>query len=60
MRYTYLPPVLSLKGSIFVGVPEEVIKRATFVLEANGQNKHVERLCNESISAQDQKYMVLV
>ncbi|XP_048323609.2 DNA mismatch repair protein MSH5 isoform X3 [Ziziphus jujuba] len=39
------------------GVPEEVIKRAAFVLEANGQNKHVERLCNESISAQDEKYL---
>lgn len=43
-----------------VGVPEEVIKRATSLLEAVGQNKHVERLCNENISAQDQLYMVLI
>lgn len=45
---------------LFVGVPEEVIKRAAFVLEATGQNKHVERLCNENISAHDQQYLVLV
>ncbi|KAH7546742.1 hypothetical protein FEM48_Zijuj01G0233800 [Ziziphus jujuba var. spinosa] len=49
-----------LHCALLAGVPEEVIKRAAFVLEANGQNKHVERLCNESISAQDEKYLVLV
>ncbi|XP_048323614.2 DNA mismatch repair protein MSH5 isoform X7 [Ziziphus jujuba] len=46
-----------LHCALLAGVPEEVIKRAAFVLEANGQNKHVERLCNESISAQDEKYL---
>ncbi|KAF4381839.1 hypothetical protein G4B88_001134 [Cannabis sativa] len=43
-----------------VGVPEEVIKRAASLLESIGENKHVERLCNESISAQDQIYMKAV
>ncbi|XP_042949163.1 DNA mismatch repair protein MSH5 isoform X6 [Carya illinoinensis] len=38
------------------GVPGEVIKRAAFVLDAIGNNKHVERLCNKNISAQDQQY----
>lgn len=38
---------------------EEVIKRAAFVLEASGHNRHVERLCNDNISAQDQRYLVL-
>ena len=42
------------------GVPEKVIKRAASVLEAIAQNKQVERLCDESISAQDQLYMVLI
>ncbi|XP_062077683.1 DNA mismatch repair protein MSH5 isoform X4 [Humulus lupulus] len=42
------------------GVPEEVIKRAASLLESIGQNKHVERLCNENISAQDQVYMKAV
>ncbi|KAF4349829.1 hypothetical protein G4B88_026707 [Cannabis sativa] len=43
-----------------VGVSEEVIKRAASLLEFIGENKHVERLCNESISAQDQIYMKAV
>ncbi|KAG7957658.1 hypothetical protein I3843_11G186700 [Carya illinoinensis] len=38
------------------GVPGEVIKRAAFVLDAIGNNKHIERLCNKNISAQDQQY----
>ncbi|KAM6554193.1 hypothetical protein CsatB_014955 [Cannabis sativa] len=42
------------------GVSEEVIKRAASLLEFIGENKHVERLCNESISAQDQIYMKAV
>lgn len=43
---------------VYIGVPEEVIKRAAFILEALGNNEHVERLCNENVSAQDQQYQV--
>ena len=42
----------------YVGVLEEVIQRAAFVLDALGNDKHVERLCNENISSQDQQYKV--
>ncbi|KAA8523663.1 hypothetical protein F0562_010086 [Nyssa sinensis] len=45
-----------LHCALLAGVPEEVIKRAAFVLDAIGNNKHVERLCNVKISAQDQQY----
>lgn len=44
----------------YVGVPGEVIKRAALVLDAIGNNKHIERLCNKNISAQDQQYKVLI
>ncbi|EXB66342.1 MutS protein-5-like protein [Morus notabilis] len=49
-----------LHCALLAGVPEEVIKRAASMLEAAGQNKHVERLCNEHLSAQDQLYMKAV
>ena len=42
----------------YVGVLEEVIQRAAFVLDALGNDNHVERLCNENISSQDQQYKV--
>ncbi|GMN51626.1 hypothetical protein TIFTF001_020775 [Ficus carica] len=45
-----------LHCALLAGVPEEVIKRAASMLEAIGQNKHVQRLCNEHIAAQDQLY----
>ncbi|CAL5335672.1 unnamed protein product [Camellia sinensis] len=35
------------------GVPEEVIKRAASLLNAIGNNNHVDQLCNDKISAQD-------
>ncbi|XP_038903566.1 DNA mismatch repair protein MSH5 isoform X3 [Benincasa hispida] len=38
------------------GVPDEVIKRAAFVLDAMENNKHVERLHNENLSVQDKLY----
>ncbi|THG06273.1 hypothetical protein TEA_006048 [Camellia sinensis var. sinensis] len=38
------------------GVPEEVIKRAASLLNAIGNNNHVDRLCNDKISAQDRQY----
>ncbi|XP_058210844.1 DNA mismatch repair protein MSH5 isoform X6 [Rhododendron vialii] len=47
--------VILLQKSM-VGVPEEVIKRAASVLDALGNNKHVERVCTSEISAQDQQY----
>lgn len=41
-----------------IGVPDEVIKRAAFVLDAMENHKHVERLDNENLSAQDKLYQV--
>ncbi|GMP52411.1 hypothetical protein CsSME_00018233 [Camellia sinensis var. sinensis] len=35
------------------GVPEEVIKRAASLLNAIGNNNHVDQLCNDKILAQD-------
>ncbi|KAE8125525.1 hypothetical protein FH972_020320 [Carpinus fangiana] len=49
-----------LHCALLAGVPDEVIKRAAFVLDAIGNDKHVERLCNENISARDQQYKDLV
>ena len=43
-----------------LGVFEGVIKRASLVLDAIQDNKHIERLSNENISAQDQQYKVLI
>ncbi|KAH7842300.1 hypothetical protein Vadar_003750 [Vaccinium darrowii] len=43
-----------LHCALLAGVPEEVIKRAASVLDAIGNNKHVERACTGEISAQDQ------
>ncbi|KAM3744203.1 hypothetical protein ACB098_06G034400 [Castanea mollissima] len=45
-----------LHCALLAGVLEEVIQRAAFVLDALGNDKHVERLCNENISSQDQQY----
>ncbi|GER43749.1 DNA mismatch repair protein MSH5 [Striga asiatica] len=45
-----------LHCALLAGVPEEVIKRAAYVLLANGDNKNVERLLHENISTQDQQY----
>ena len=42
-----------------VGVFEEVIERASLVLDAIQNSKHIERLGNDDISAQDQQYKVL-
>ncbi|BFG29608.1 hypothetical protein CerSpe_158820 [Prunus speciosa] len=47
-------------AKVLTGVPEEVIKRAAFILEALGNNEHVERLCNENVSAKDQQYQNVV
>lgn len=44
---------------VHAGVPEEVIKRAAFILDTVGSCNYVERLCNENLSAQDQLNKVL-
>ncbi|XP_004295833.1 PREDICTED: DNA mismatch repair protein MSH5 [Fragaria vesca subsp. vesca] len=49
-----------LHCALLAGVPEEVIKRAAFILEAIGNNQHVERLCNENLAIQDQEYQTVV
>ncbi|XP_022151299.1 DNA mismatch repair protein MSH5 [Momordica charantia] len=49
-------PSYGLHCALLAGVPEEVIKRAAFVLDAMGNNKHVERLQNENLSAQEKLY----
>ncbi|RYR00560.1 hypothetical protein Ahy_B07g088675 isoform B [Arachis hypogaea] len=38
------------------GVPHEIIKRAALVLDAVANNKCVERLCNDNITARDHQY----
>nr|KYP73420.1 MutS protein isogeny 5 [Cajanus cajan] len=45
-----------LHCALLAGVPDEIIKRAAAVLDAVSNNDHVERLCNENISAQDRQY----
>ncbi|XP_024467350.2 DNA mismatch repair protein MSH5 isoform X1 [Populus trichocarpa] len=48
-----------LHCALLAGVPEEVIKRAAFILDTVGSSNYVERLCNENLSAQDQLNKVL-
>ncbi|XP_047306784.1 DNA mismatch repair protein MSH5 isoform X2 [Impatiens glandulifera] len=38
------------------GMPEEIINRSEYVLDAIGNDKHIIRLCTEKISSQDQLY----
>ncbi|KAL7217925.1 hypothetical protein ACSBR2_011199 [Camellia fascicularis] len=45
-----------LHCALLAGVPEEVIKRAASLLNSIGNNNHVDRLCNDKISAQDRQY----
>lgn len=49
-----------LHCALLAGVPEEVIKRAAIVLDAVGNNKKVERICNDKLSANDQQYREVV
>ncbi|KAH1063194.1 hypothetical protein J1N35_028181 [Gossypium stocksii] len=49
-----------LHCALLAGVPDEVINRATLILDAIENNKNVERLCNEKISARDQQYKTAV
>ncbi|OIW16357.1 hypothetical protein TanjilG_19073 [Lupinus angustifolius] len=48
-----------LHCALLAGVPDRIIERAAFVLDAVTNNQYVERLCSENISAQDQQYKVL-
>ncbi|CAI0437255.1 unnamed protein product [Linum tenue] len=41
---------------VTVGVPEEIVRRAALILESAMESTSVERLCSDSISAQDQLY----
>ncbi|XP_054819534.1 DNA mismatch repair protein MSH5-like isoform X2 [Prosopis cineraria] len=52
-QYSY-----GLHCALLAGVPNEVIERAEVVLDAAINNKRVERLCNENISAQDRQYKI--
>ncbi|XP_021287396.1 DNA mismatch repair protein MSH5 [Herrania umbratica] len=45
-----------LHCALLAGVPKEVINRAALILDAIENNKNVERLCDEKISAKDQQY----
>ncbi|KAJ9551389.1 hypothetical protein OSB04_015434 [Centaurea solstitialis] len=45
-----------LHCALLAGVPQEVIRRATFVLDATTKGVHMERDCNEKISAQDEQF----
>ncbi|KAF5947282.1 hypothetical protein HYC85_013239 [Camellia sinensis] len=54
-----LQPDDGLHCALLAGVPEEVIKRAASLLNATGNNNHVNRLCNDKISAQDRQYKIL-
>ncbi|KAD5961973.1 hypothetical protein E3N88_13446 [Mikania micrantha] len=38
------------------GVPKEVIRRATFILDATTKGMHIDRTCDEKINAQDEQY----
>ncbi|XP_028796757.1 DNA mismatch repair protein MSH5 [Neltuma alba] len=52
----YAQSSYGLHCALLAGVPNEVIERAEEVLDAVVNNKRVERLCNENISAQDRQY----
>ncbi|KAL3733471.1 hypothetical protein ACJRO7_022920 [Eucalyptus globulus] len=45
-----------LHCALLAGLPKEVIRRAALLQEVMGNNQPVDRLCNEKISAQDQRY----
>ncbi|KAK6229742.1 hypothetical protein SCA6_018693 [Theobroma cacao] len=45
-----------LHCALLAGVSKEVINRAALVLDAIENNKNVERLCDEKISAKDRQY----
>ncbi|KAK3423983.1 hypothetical protein EUGRSUZ_F00744, partial [Eucalyptus grandis] len=45
-----------LHCALLAGLPKEVIRRAALLQEVKGNNQPVDRLCNENISAQAQRY----
>ncbi|KAL3508470.1 hypothetical protein ACH5RR_027871 [Cinchona calisaya] len=52
----HAPLSYGLHCALLAGVFEEVIKRASVVLDSIQDNKQIERLSNENISAQDEQY----
>uniref|UniRef100_A0A7N0VGJ2 Uncharacterized protein n=1 Tax=Kalanchoe fedtschenkoi TaxID=63787 RepID=A0A7N0VGJ2_KALFE len=45
-----------LHCALLAGVPEEVIKRASYILDVTERDEHVERLCNDQLLLKDQNY----
>ncbi|XP_063944989.1 DNA mismatch repair protein MSH5 isoform X3 [Daucus carota subsp. sativus] len=45
-----------LHCALLAGIPEDVIRRAAYVLDATGHDRHIERLSCDNISTQDQQY----
>ncbi|KAJ0601901.1 putative DNA mismatch repair protein MutS [Helianthus annuus] len=45
-----------LHCALLAGVPQEVIKRAAFILDATTKGIHIDRACDEKITAQDEQY----
>ncbi|XP_023740094.1 DNA mismatch repair protein MSH5 isoform X1 [Lactuca sativa] len=45
-----------LHCALLAGVPQEVIRRAAYILDATTKGIHMDRVCNEKISAKDKQY----
>ncbi|KAI3804732.1 hypothetical protein L1987_26500 [Smallanthus sonchifolius] len=45
-----------LHCALLAGVPQEIIRRAAFILEATTKGIHIDRACDEKITAQDEQY----
>ncbi|KAI3770801.1 hypothetical protein L6452_01945 [Arctium lappa] len=45
-----------LHCALLSGVPQEVLRRATFVLDATTEGIQMDRDCSKKISAQDEQY----
>ncbi|KAL4579994.1 hypothetical protein LXL04_016166 [Taraxacum kok-saghyz] len=49
-----------LHCALLAGVPQEVIRRGAFILDATTKGIHMDRVCNEKIRAQDEQYKAAV
>ncbi|CAI9088360.1 OLC1v1022668C1 [Oldenlandia corymbosa var. corymbosa] len=56
----HAPLSYGLHCALLAGVFDEVIERASLILDASLNSKHVERLVNKNISAQDEQYKNVV
>ncbi|KAI3755927.1 hypothetical protein L1987_55737 [Smallanthus sonchifolius] len=45
-----------LHCALLAGVPQETIRRAAFILDATSKGIHIDRACDEKITAQDEQY----